>query len=85
MIKITRDYLDRWERQGTITWYPELRNYTLDIACQLLVGISSGSQTHFGKCFESFAQGLFSVPLPLPGTPFARALRSRKSLDLRHE
>lgn len=80
MMATTRDYLDRWEQQGTITWYPELRNYTLDIACQLLVGIASGSHTQFGKCFETFAHGLFSVPLPLPGTPFNRALRSRKSL-----
>lgn len=77
---ITRDYLNRWEQQGTLTWYPELRNYTLDIACQLIVGISSGSQTHFGEWFERWVRGLFSVPLPLPGTKFSQALRSRKLL-----
>ena len=41
MMSITRSYLDRWEQQGTLIWYPELRDYTLDIACQLIVGISS--------------------------------------------
>lgn len=80
MTSVTHAYLDRWEQQGTLTWYPELRNYTLDIACQLLVGISSGSQTHFGEWFETWTQGLFSVPLSLPGTKFNRALHSRKLL-----
>lgn len=80
MTNVTHAYLDRWEQQGTLTWYPELRNYTLDIACQLLVGISSGSQTHFGEWFETWTQGLFSVPLPLPGTKFNRALHSRQLL-----
>jgi retinoid hydroxylase len=78
MMDITRNYLDRWEQQGTLTWYPELRNYTLDIACQLLVGVSSGSQIGFGQWFETCVQGLFSVPLRLPGTKFSRALQSRK-------
>lgn len=27
MINMTNDYLERWQQQGTITWYPELRNY----------------------------------------------------------
>jgi retinoid hydroxylase len=80
MMDMTRNYLDRWEHQGTLTWYPELRNYTLDIACQLLVGVSSGSQTAFGQWFEAWVQGVFSVPLRLPGTKFSRALRSRKLL-----
>jgi retinoid hydroxylase len=80
MMTLTRSYLDRWEQQGNLTWYSELRDYTLDIACQLLVGISSGSQTAFGKSFDTWVAGLFSVPLPLPGTTFSRALRSRKLL-----
>jgi retinoid hydroxylase len=80
MMDMTRNYLDRWEQQGTLTWYPELRNYTLDIACQLLVGVSSGSQTAFGHWFETWVQGVFSVPLPLPGTKFSRALQSHKLL-----
>ena len=78
MMTVTRSYLDRWEQQGTLTWYPELRNYTLDIACQLIVGIPSGSQTGFGEAFEGWTQGLFSVPLPLPGTKFNRAIQNRK-------
>lgn len=80
IMSLTRSYLDRWEQTETLTWYPELRDYTLDVACQLLVGIPSGSQTAFGERFETWVQGLFSLPLPLPGTKFSRALRSRKLL-----
>lgn len=80
MVDMTHQYLDRWQQQGTLTWYPELRNYTLDIACQLIVGIASGSQTHFGQWFEIWVQGLFSLPLRLPGTKFSQALRSRNLL-----
>lgn len=80
MMDITGRYCDRWAQQGTITWYPELRNYTLDIACQVIVGICSGSQTPFGEWFETWTQGLFSVPLRLPGTRFSRALHSRTLL-----
>jgi cytochrome P450 len=80
MIAITQQYCDRWAQQGTITWYPELRNYTLDIACQLIVGIPSGSRTSFGEWFETWTQGLFSVPLRFPGTRFSRALHSRTLL-----
>ncbi len=80
MVETTQRYLDRWEQQGTLTWYPELRDYTLDIACQLIVGIEAGSKTAFGEWFENWVGGLFSVPLPLPWTKFGRALHSRQLL-----
>jgi retinoid hydroxylase len=35
---ISDRYLDRWVKQETMTWYPELRDYTLDIACKFLRG-----------------------------------------------
>ncbi len=80
MEAITQQYCDRWEQQGTFTWYSELRNYTLDIACKLIVGIEAGSKTSFGEWFERWTDGLFSVPLPLPWTNFGQALRSRQLL-----
>lgn len=80
MVAMTQHYCDRWEQQGSLTWYPELRNYTLDIACKLIVGITDGSRTSFGEWFESWVGGLFSVPLPFPWTNFGQALRSRQLL-----
>ncbi|MBD1864848.1 cytochrome P450 [Trichocoleus sp. FACHB-46] len=80
MLEITRTYLKRWESLETLTWYPELRNYTLDIACKLFVGLDQGSQTELGHEFETWCAGLFSIPISLPWTTFGRAQRSRKRL-----
>jgi cytochrome P450 len=51
MEEITHQYLQKWEKIGTLTWYPELRNYTFDIAAKLLVGLDSGSQTSLRSFF----------------------------------
>jgi retinoid hydroxylase len=80
MNAISDRYLDRWLKQGTLTWYPELRNYTLDIACKLLVGLDHGSETNLGHYYEIWVAGLFSVPVNLPWTAFGKALRSREQL-----
>ena len=80
MESITRRYLDKWERQGTFTWYPELRSYTFDVACKLLIGTDSGSDSHLGELFEQWCNGLFTIPLRLPWTKFSRALRCREQL-----
>lgn len=80
MQKITADYAQRWAQQHTFTWYPELRRYTLDVACKLLVGLDQGSATPLGHHFEIWCGGLFSVPLPLPWSRFGRAKHSRKTL-----
>lgn len=80
MQTITETYGQRWAQQGTLTWYPELRNYTLDVACKLLVGLDQGSQTPLGQAFETWCEGLFSLPLPLPWTRFGKAQRCRQQL-----
>ncbi|MEL6261975.1 MAG: cytochrome P450 [Cyanobacteria bacterium J06626_6] len=77
---ITRDYAERWQAQRQLTWYPQLRDYTLDVACKLLVGLDQGSKTELGEAFETWCAGLFSIPLAVLGTPFARAKRCRATL-----
>lgn len=81
MQSITEHYGRKWaDQEGTLTWYPELRNYTLDVACKLLVGIDQGSQSALGHYFEDWSSGLFSLPLNLPWTRFGKAKRSRLKL-----
>lgn len=80
MEEITQRYLCRWVELGTFTWYPELRNYTFDIACKLLVGLDFASQTPLGHLFETWSAGLFAFSPPLPWTKLGRALRSRQQL-----
>ncbi len=80
MAKITEEYLHKWEQMGELTWYPELRDYTFDIASNLLVGTDGGSQTPLGHLFEDWCAGLFTIPIPLPWTKFGKALRCRQAL-----
>jgi retinoid hydroxylase len=80
MAAISDRYLERWAELETLTWYPELRNYTFDVACQLLVGLEQASQTELGHWFETWCEGLFSLPLNLPWTRFGKAYRCRTQL-----
>ncbi|MEG4011809.1 MULTISPECIES: cytochrome P450 [unclassified Microcoleus] len=80
MEDITGRYLQRWTQMSEFAWYPELRNYTFDVASKLLVGIDNGSDTALGHYFEIFSDGLFSIPLDLPFTRFGKAKNGRKLL-----
>src|SRR4028118_1628043 len=78
MEDITQRYLEKWEKMETLTWYPELRKYTFDMAAKLLVGIDNGSETALGHNFETWCKGLFSIALDLPWTKFGKAKKCRK-------
>ncbi|TAD94327.1 MAG: cytochrome P450 [Oscillatoriales cyanobacterium] len=78
MEDITERYLERWAKMSEFAWYPELRNYTFDVACKLLVGIDSGSEMPLGHYFETWCNGLFSIPFDVPWTLFGKAKNSRK-------
>lgn len=80
MVKITHSYLQKWENLGQLTWYPELRKYTFDVACQLLVGTDTTNDTYISELFEEWSLGLFTLPIRLPGTKFSQALKSREQL-----
>ncbi len=80
MEEILQSYLHKWEKMGTLTWYPEIRKYTFDVACKLFVGTDAANNSNFVKLFEQWVGGLFSIPLSLPWISFGKALRSRKLL-----
>ena len=80
MEQITEQYLQRWSQVQNLTWYPELRNYTFEIASNLFLGSDGDSQNYLSELFEEFSSGLFSIPLNLPWTRFGKALKARKKL-----
>jgi retinoid hydroxylase len=80
MNAISDRYLSKWVNQETLTWYPELRDYTLDIACKLLVGLDNAAETNLGTYYETWVAGLFSIPVKLPWTAFGKAFGSREKL-----
>ncbi|WP_313934873.1 cytochrome P450 [Nostoc sp. FACHB-280] len=85
MEEITHRYFKKWEQLQHLTWYPELRQYTFDIACKLLVGTDVTEDTEFIELFEEWCAGLFTLPIQLPWTKFGKALKCRKKLLARIE
>lgn len=80
MEEVTHHYLQKWEQRETLTWYNELKKYTLDIACQLFVGISTAADEHLEAVYETWSNGLLSIPVRFPFSKFARAIRAREQL-----
>ncbi len=84
MVAISDRYFQQWTQtsaqNGSLVWYPQLRRYTFDIACKLLVGLDNASKTELGELFETWDAGLFSLPVNLPWTAFGKAKRSRDRL-----
>jgi cytochrome P450 len=82
MESITQGYLQKWEQKQEFTWFEEFKQLTFDIASQLLVGASPGSEVaHLSQLFTTLTNGLFAInPLPLPITQYGRALAARDKL-----
>lgn len=80
METMTHCYLQKWEQMKELTWYPELKQYTLDIAYKLLVGVDTTADENLGTLYEAWSDGLLSLPIRFPGSKFAHAMRSREQL-----
>ncbi len=85
------DIFRQWKRQLAATCkngnsrepllgIPDCRKYTFDVACRLFIGDEKASETPMAEWFETWCQGLFTLPLRLPGTKFNKALNCRKKL-----
>ncbi len=85
MENITHRYLERWEKMETLTWYPELKKYTLDIACQLFIGIETSSEEALERVYETWSDGLLSIPVRFPGSKLDKAIHAREQLLARFE
>lgn len=80
MTDMTLHYLHKWEQIGTLTWYNELKQYTLDIACRLFIDVSTKVDEELANVYETWSRGLLTIPLRFPGSKFERAVRARKQL-----
>lgn len=85
MEEITGRYFEKWEKLQDLTLYPELRQYTFDIACKLLVGTEVTNDIQFSELFEEWCAGLFTLPIRLPWTRFGKALKCREKLLVKIE
>jgi retinoid hydroxylase len=81
MTEITDRYLTKWEQIGNLTWFPELKNLTFEIASVLLIGSEPGAETtELSRLFTELTNGLFTLPLRWRYTTYGRALAARDVL-----
>jgi retinoid hydroxylase len=79
--EITDRYLVKWEQAGSLTWFPELKNLTFEIASVLLIGSEPGAKTtELSRLFTELTNGLFTIPLRWSYTTYGRALAARDRL-----
>ena len=81
MTEITDRYLSKWEQTGDLTWFPELKNLTFEIASVLLIGSEPGAETtELSRLFTELTNGLFTLPLKWSYTTYGRAITARDRL-----
>ena len=81
MTEITDRYLTKWEQMGDLTWFPELKNLTFEIASVLLIGSEPGAETtELSRLFTELTNGLFTIPVNWSYTTYGRALAARDRL-----
>ena len=79
--RITGRYLANWEGMESLLWVPELRALCFDVANTLFAGASPDSSDP--AAFAAFARmnaGFLALPIKLPFTRYAGALRGRDEL-----
>lgn len=57
-----------------------LRRFAFTVIAQVVLGLADDDREALFRDFEIWTRALFSVPLALPGTPFARAIAARARL-----
>jgi cytochrome P450 len=76
-------HVDRWATSGTVTVRPDLQLASAELTGALYTG--DRSKAHVEELNEILAAMRYSLqilPLPIPGTPYAKALKGRKRLDV---
>lgn len=85
MQAIAEQAVQKWAAEGDILVHQEMKWFTFRVVVETIVGCDDGwtSPENFpavSSDFEVWVAGLFSIPLAIPGTAFARGLKKRTAL-----
>ncbi|KAJ6723883.1 CYTOCHROME P450 26 [Salix koriyanagi] len=79
--RIAVQILNSWKDKQQVMFCEEARKFSFNVIIKQVLGLTS-EEPETGKILEdflAFMRGLVSIPLYIPGTPYARAARSRIS------
>ncbi|MEL4896373.1 cytochrome P450 [Crocosphaera sp. Alani8] len=82
MEQIISKYLSRWEKQKNLTWFPQMKQMTFEIASVLLLGSSPEDNIELlAKWFGDLSNGLFAIlPIRASWSKYGKALAARDHL-----
>ncbi|MEO6512963.1 MAG: cytochrome P450, partial [Nocardioides sp.] len=83
MQRVWGSHVERWATSGTVTVRPDLQLASAELTAALYTG--DESKAHIDELNAILAAMRYSLqilPLPIPGTPYAKALKGRKRLDV---
>ncbi|KAL4444062.1 hypothetical protein ABPG75_011799 [Micractinium tetrahymenae] len=87
MQAMAEEAVHKWTAQGDILAYNEMKWYTFRVAVSVIAGFDDSwtrpgpdGFEHVNALFKDWLDGLFSFPIAIPGTAFARGMKARGGL-----
>lgn len=81
--RLVLENLNSWAVKGEVSIREETKTLAFNVVAQYLLGsrLKSGPvNDSLRNDFYTLTEGLFALPIPLPGTNFTKALQARKSI-----
>ena len=70
--------LETWSSAGEIRWVEELKRLSIEVICRTMMGMEPGNEMdRLREDYGAVLGGFATLPIPIPGTPYARAVRAR--------
>ncbi len=83
MQRVWGAHVERWASAGTVTLRPDLQLASAELTGALYTGDESKAHVdELNQILAAMRYSLQILPLPIPGTPYAKALKGRKRLDV---
>jgi retinoid hydroxylase len=77
-------YATKWAKMGTFRWVPEITSMGLTVAAAVFLGAAPDEEhPEIQKPILRAFNGMLSLPIHLPGTPYARAIAARDVIRAR--
>jgi retinoid hydroxylase len=74
-------HLEIWEDKGELVWLEELKFLTFEVICRTVIGLEPGNDLdQLYELYLVFNKGFASLPIAIPGTPYAKALKARTEI-----
>ncbi|KAG5545865.1 hypothetical protein RHGRI_018130 [Rhododendron griersonianum] len=81
--RIAVEILDSWKGRQQVMFCAEARKFTFNVIVKQVLGLTpeEPQTTKILEDFLTFMKGLISLPLNVPGTPYARAVKARRRIS----